>query len=361
MKIWNWQQKDWPKFSFDKDLIQNYEKHFLKGCGEFLGIAKSITENDKKILKIEIVGSEAFKTSEIEGEILNHESLQSSIRRNFGLTTSNKATPKEDGIAEMFFDLYQNFDKDLTHKQLFLWHKMLFKENKQIKIGAYRTHKDAMQVVSGKIYDPKIHFEAPPAKMLKKEMGQFISWFNQSRKTTPTIIRAAITHLYFVSIHPFEDGNGRLARALTIKALSQSVGEAVLITLSNSIQEKKKAYYKALEDNNKSCKVDNWVNYFAKTLIDAQKNTQNLAEFLLKKKNFYEKFKNILNERQTKVVARIFKEGINGFDGGLSADNYLKITKTSRATATRDLQELVELNLFSKSGSGKWTRYFIKI
>ena len=287
--------------------------------------------------------------------------MQSSIRRNFGLSASNKATPKEDGIAEMFFDLYHNFNKDLTHKQLFLWHKMLFKENNKIEIAAYRTHKDAMQVVSGKIYDPKIHFEAPPAKSLKKEMDNFISWFNQSRKTMPTIVRAAITHLYFVSIHPFEDGNGRIARALTIKAISQSINEAALITMSNTIQDKKKAYYLALERNNKSCKIDNWINYFAKVLIEAQKNTQKLAEFLLKKKNFYEKFQNLLNTRQGKVIAKVFKAGINGFEGGLSADNYLKITKTSRATATRDLQELVERKILTKTGEGRWMRYFLKI
>jgi len=360
MKIWNWQQKDWPNFSYDKHLIKSEEELFLTEAGLFLGIAKSITKNDKKFLQIDIIGSEAFKTSEIEGEILNHQSLQSSIRRNFGLSASEKPTPKEDGIAEMFTDLYHNFDKDLTHKQLFAWHKMLFKGNEKFKTGAYRAHKDALQVVSGKIYDPKVHFEAPPSNKIKKEMSEFILWFNQSRKTLPALARAAIAHLYFVTIHPFEDGNGRIARALTIKALSQNINQASLISLSTVIQEHRKAYYQALERNNKSCKINDWISYFAKAIIAAQKHSQSLADFLLKKKRFYEKSGKLLNSRQEKVIARIFKEGIKGFAGGLSADNYLKITKTSRATATRDLQELVDLRIFTKKGEGRWTRYFLK-
>lgn len=360
MKIWNWQQKDWPNFFYDKNLIKVEEELFLKEAGLFLGVVKSVTENDKKILKIELIGSEAFKTSEIEGEILNHQSLQSSIRRNFGLSASEKAALREEGVAEMFADLYHNFDKDLTHKQLFSWHKMLFKSHEKFKSGSYRTHKDPMQVVSGKIYDPKVHFEAPPSDKVKKEMDRFILWFNQSRKTIPALARAAIAHLYFVSIHPFEDGNGRIARALTIKALSQNINRASLISLSTIIQDKKKSYYQALESNNKSCKINDWINYFAKVIIAGQKHSQGLAEFLLKKKKFYEKHFKALNSRQDKAIARIFKEGIKGFDGGLSADNYLKITKTSRATATRDLQELVDLKIFAKKGEGRWTRYFLK-
>ena len=233
--------------------------------------------------------------------------------------------------------------------------------NQKFKTGLYRAHENVMQVVSGKIYDPKIHFEAPPSKNIKKEMDKFILWFNESRKTLPAIARAAITHLYFVSIHPFEDGNGRIARALTIKALSQNLNHASLISLSAIIQSKKKAYYQALESNNKNLKIDDWIIYFAKVLIDAQKYSQNLADFLLKKKRFYERFASSINSRQSKVIARIFKEGIKGFEGGLSADNYLKITKTSRATATRDLQELVDLKIFTKNGEGRWTRYFLKI
>jgi Fic family protein len=365
MTIWNWQQKNWPKFIFNESALKTLEATFLTHAGSFLGVLKHVSDEEQKLLKVGLIGSEAFKTSEIEGEILDRESLQSSIRRNFGLSPNLKSSKKEtklaeEGIAAMMHDLYKNFAKPLTHKQIFLWHEMLMKGRKNLKIGTYRTHADAMQVVSGKLHDPKIHFEAPPSKHMKKEMDLFIEWFNQS-KDMSVLARAALTHLHFISIHPFEDGNGRIARALTIKALSQALAQPSLISLSYAIQSKKKDYYSALERNNKSLKIDDWMNYFSKTILEAQKHTQDCVEFLIIKAKLFDRLSGKLNERQIKVLNRIFREGIDGFEGGLSAENYIRITKTSRATATRDLQDLVELKAFTKNGSGKWTRYSLVI
>lgn len=365
MQNWSWQQKDWPKFIFCEDVLKPLTTRFLTHAGSFLGVLKHVAKEDQEMLKVGLIGSEAYKTSEIEGEILDHESLQSSIRRNFGLAIDSKKISKketklaEEGIAEMMYDLYKNFDKPLTHKQLFSWHKMLMKGHKEnLRKAAYRIHKDAMQVISGKLHDPKIHFEAPPASRIKSEMNCFIKWFNQS-KNMSVLARAALAHLYFVLIHPFEDGNGRIARAITIKAISQALEHPSLISLSHIIQSKKKDYYLALENSNKTLKIDDWMKYFSKTILAAQDYAQQSVDFIIFKAALFKKYGEQINERQKKVLIRIFREGLEGFEGGLSAENYIKITKTSRATATRDLQDLVKMRIFKKTGEGKWTRYFL--
>jgi Fic family protein len=362
---WTWQQKNWPQFEFDLETLKAFEAQFINNAGLFSGVLKFTSDADKNSLKISLIGSEAYKTSEIEGEILDRESLQSSICRGFGLAVDSKKPAKKDaklaeeGIAQMMSDLYRNFAKPLTHAQLFSWHKMLMNGRKNLKIGAYRTHADAMQVVSGKIHDPKIYFEAPPSKQIKSEMDQFIKWFNDS-KNLPILTRAAITHLYFILIHPFEDGNGRIARALTIKALSQGINQSSLISLSWAIQSKKKKYYQALELSNQNLNIDYWLNYFCKTILEAQQYSQDLLELMITKNKLFETWRGHLNDRQIKVLQRIFKEEPQGFEGGLSAENYIKISKTSRATATRDLQNLLEMKILKKTGEGRWTRYFIK-
>ena len=192
-------------------------------------------------------------------------------------------------------------------------------------------------------------------------MDYFISWFNDSKNSTPPLARAAITHLYFVSIHPFEDGNGRIARALAIKALSQSIKSPLLTSLSTIIQQSRKKYYQALEDNNHNLEITDWITYFGKTFLESQNHTQKLIEFLLAKAHLFEKLKGQINERQEKVLTRIFAEGLSGFKGGLSAENYIKITKTSRATATRDLQDLLDKGALFKKGELKGTRYFLSL
>ena len=367
MQNWNWQQKDWPKFIFDEEALKPFTARFLTHAGSFLGVLKHITKEDQEMLRIELIGSEAYKTSEIEGEILDRESLQSSIRRNFGLAVDPKKISKketklaEEGIAEMMYDLYKNFDRPLTHKQLFSWHKMLMKGHKKnLKIAAYRTHKEAMQVISGKLHDPKIHFEAPPSSRIKSEMNRFVKWFNHS-KNMSVLARASLAHLHFVLIHPFEDGNGRIARAITIKAISQALEHPSLISLSHIIQSKKKDYYSMLESSNKTLKIDDWMKYFSKTILAAQAYAQQSVDFIIFKAALFKKYGEQINERQKKVLSRIFCEGIEGFKGGLSAENYIKITKTSRATATRDLQVLITMQIFKKTGEGKWTRYFLSV
>jgi Fic family protein len=194
-------------------------------------------------------------------------------------------------------------------------------------------------------------------------MDRYIEWYNRDTNIThqqPSALTiAGISHLYFECIHPFEDGNGRIGRAIVIKALSQSIGNPLLIALSHIINKKKKLYYDALERNNKDIDITDWLLYFAETILEAQNYTLMSIEFLIKKAKFYDKFKYKLNARQEKVIQRIFEEGVDGFRGGLSADNYVSITSTSKATATRDLKELIELKALTKTGLLKGTRYYI--
>lgn len=363
--IWNWQQLDWPNFKYDSALLTALEERFLHNSGVVLGAEKHLNPLDKENLIIKLSGEEALSTSEIEGEYLNRDSLQSSIKRYFGFSLDNKkSTPAELGISKLLADLYNNYDQTLSHAALFKWHKMLINNRTDIKdIGKYRTHQEPMQVISGKYYDPKVYFEAPPSVLVKKEMNAYIKWYNSkislTHKQPSALTIASISHLYFESIHPFEDGNGRIGRAIAIKALSQSIKQPILIALSHIINKQKKLYYDALERNNKNMNITDWLLYFAKTILEAQSYTLASIEFLIKKTKFYDKFKGKLNPRQEKVIHRIFEEGVEGFKGGLSSDNYVSITSTSKATATRDLQDLVEIGAFKKTGVLKGTRYYI--
>ncbi len=364
---WNWQQKEWPEFSYESGEIQKLETQFLRNSGLLLGVTRHIEEDEKKQLIIDLICDEAMKTSAIEGEYLNRESVQSSLRKNFGLATkTQKITPAEQGISEMMVDLYRNFSKPLTHTILFNWHKMLTKGRRDLTdLGKYRTHKEPMQVISGPIGKTKIHYEAPPSKNMKKEMDRFIKWFNQSspngKEPLPALTRASMAHHYFVCIHPFEDGNGRIGRALSEKALAQSLEQPTLIALSRTIEKNRKAYYKNLEQGNKHNNITNWLVYFSKTILEAQEYSQSMVDFLIEKTKLFDRVRGQLNGRQEKVVNRMFREGLEGFKGGLSAENYISITDTSRATATRDLQDLVKKSVLTRKGELKSTRYYLKL
>lgn len=364
---WNWRQGDWPHFRYNVAEMEALEAQFLRQSGVLIGAARHLPGEDRDALTVNLLSVEAIKTSEIEGEYLNRDSVQSSIRRNFGLDTDNrKIPPAERDIADMMVDLYRNFQKPLTHTMLFNWHKMLTSGRQDLKdIRRYRTHDDPMQVVSGPLHKPKVHFEAPASREMKREIDAFIAWFNRTgakgETPLPALTRAGIAHLYFVCIHPFEDGNGRIGRALTEKALSQSLGQPTLIALSQTIESKRKLYYDTLELNNKDNEISLWLVYFAKTVLTAQNYAESLVNFLIEKTRLYDRMRGQLNERQEKVIARMFQQGPEGFKGGLSADNYITITGTSRATATRDLQDLVDKGVLLKTGELKGTRYYLNI
>jgi Fic family protein len=364
---WNWQQTDWPNFSHDSKALEALERQFLLQSGEFAGAFKHIGADDQETLRIELISDEAVKTSEIEGEILDRASVQSSLRHQFGLGAEGEgARSAERGVSMMMVDLFRSYAVPLSHQTMFDWHAMLLGADQTIKVvGAYRTDPSPMQVVSGPDYKRVVHFEAPPSARVPDEMDGFVAWFNDTapsgRTPLPALTRAGIAHLYFVCIHPFEDGNGRIGRALSEKSLAQSLGHPTLIALAYTIERKRRDYYAALERNNKDNEITDWLTYFADTVIEAQRNTLERVDFLLAKARFYERLRGQLNERQERVIARMFREGIEGFQGGLSAENYVTIGKASRATATRDLQDLVEKGALTRSGVLRYTRYHLNL
>jgi len=367
-KHWNWQQDDWPNFSYDNERLGSLENEYTRESGISLGVMRHLSKKDQDELRIKIICSEALKTSEIEGEFLDRDSLQSSICKEFGMGEKylhGNIKPEEAGIAMMMKDLYINFNSPLTNETLCAWHDMLFTGRIDLERGKYRTSNDDMRVVSGRIDKPEIHFIAPPASKIQKEMDLFISWFNRTapgvEASLSPLIRAGIAHLYFITIHPFEDGNGRIARALTEKSLSQNLGKPTLIALSSTLSDKKKDYYKILELQNKNNQITPWLFYFGKTVIQAQKQTIKQVDFVIAKAKFFNAYETLLNLRQKKAVLRIFKEGPKGFSGGFSAKNYISITKTTSATATRDLKDLVNKEIFLKTGKLKSTRYELNL
>ena len=273
----------------------------MRCSGLFLGAYLHVAEEEKVSLTVDLLSDEALKTSEIEGEILNRDSVQSSIRRQLGLATDRRSVkPAEAGIAEMMVDLYRNFAQPLSQKMLCDWHHMIMNGRRDIKrIGAYRVHTDPMQVVSGRIDAPTPHFEAPPSSHVPKEMKRFIEWFNatapQGKRPLPTLTRAGIAHLYFESIHPFEDGNGRIGRAFVEKAVAQSIGQPAMIALSQTIYTHRIRYYAMLEASNQSMHIDTWLTYFADTILEAQATAQKLVTFIISKAKFYDHFRDQLN------------------------------------------------------------------
>jgi len=364
---WNWQRHGWPNFRWDSSALYDLETRFLHQAGVLSGALKYMGDDDKAAFTVELISAEAVKTSEIEGQVLNRDSVQSSVRRNFGLDSDNrKVLPAEQGTADMMVDLYRTHGAALSHDKLFDWHRMLtIGRNDLSDIGRYRTHEDKMEVVSGPVDAPDVHFQAPPSNRMREEMNEFVSWFNgsapQGSKQLPALTRASIAHLYFVCIHPFEDGNGRIGRAISEKALSQSLGQPTLIALSQTIQGDRKAYYLNLERNNKDLEITDWIQYFAETLLEAQSYSLCLIDFLIAKTKFYDRLRGQINGRQEKVITRMFRQGLEGFTGGLSAENYIAITGTSRATATRDLQDLVIKGALTRTGERRHTRYWLNI
>ncbi|WP_417840157.1 Fic family protein [Tritonibacter scottomollicae] len=364
---WNWQTLGWPEFRYDEAALASLEQRFLVSSGEVLGTVHHVTPSERDQLRIDLLSDEAMKTSAIEGEMLDRRSVQSSLRRHLGLNPDSYPNkPREQGVAEMMVDVYSTYAAPLEHDTLFRWHDMLLSFDKRLEaIGSYRRHADAMQIVSGRIDRPLVHFEAPPSGQVLEEMERYVGWFNLTgpdrQGPLPALTRAGLSHLYFESIHPFEDGNGRLGRALAEKSLAQNIGQPSLIALAFTIERKRKDYYAQLEQHQKTLDVTPWLVWFAETVLEAQQVTLSRVGFFIAKAHFYDRHRDQLNDRQGKVIERMFRAGPEGFTGGLSAEKYIAITGTSRATATRDLQDLVEICALSRTGERRYTRYWLKL
>jgi len=364
---WNWEKFDWPNFTWNQARLEKAEQQFLLGGGVLVGTVKHLPEEDRQQLTVDAMSTEAVTTSEIEGEILDRASVQSSIRRQLGLTMDERRVrPAEQGIAEMMVDLYRSFSKLLSREMLFRWHEMIVAGRRDLQdVGRYRTGTEPMQVVSGRIDTPRVHFEAPPSPRVPSEMTHFLEWFAETRsdgqRPLPALTRAAVAHLYFESIHPFEDGNGRIGRAIAENSLAESLGQPTLIALAATILLRRKSYYEVLEAANKQNEITNWVAWFAGITIEAQRRTIALVDFLIDKTKLLDSLKGELNERQTKALMRMFREGPEGFKGGLSAGKYSAITGSSPATTTRDLSDLVSKGALTRDGELRHARYRLNV
>ena len=364
---WNWQRPDWPNFTWNPAHLARAEEHFLLGGGVLIGTAKHLGTAELERLTVEEMSVEALTTSEIEGEILNRASVQSSIQRQLGLAADKRrVAPAEEGIAELMVGLYRSIPNPLSSELLFEWHRMVVAGRTDLQdVGSYRTSVEPMQIVSGAIHAPKVHYEAPPSDRVPTEMERFIAWFNRTApggpEPLPALTRAGLAHLHFESIHPFEDGNGRIGRAIAEKALVQNYGQTILVALGAAILAHHRDYYDALEAAQKRTEVTKWLAWFAGIAIEGQLRTTAQVEFLIDKTKLLDRVRGKLNARQEKVIRRMFKEGPEGFKGGLSAGNYSKIADSSPATTTRDLADLVESGALTRAGERKHARYALNV
>lgn len=364
---WNWQQDDWPTFSWDAPRLRKAEALFLEGSGIAIGVSKHLDEADRGALTIELMSHEAIDTSAIEGEALDRDSVQSSIRRHLGLAgDQRRAKPAEAGIAEMMVELYERVGEPLRESTLHQWHRLVANGRTDLAdVGCYRTGGDPMQIVSGPLHRPKIHFEAPPAAQVHLEMTRFLAWIEQSGPAAALplqpLTRAGLAHIWFESIHPYEDGNGRIGRAISEKLLAQGLPTPVITGMASTLLAHRKAYYAALERGHGTLEITDWLLWFAAKAIEAQRRTLQQIEFVLAKARTMDSVRGKLNARQERALLRMFAAGPDGFIGGLSAANYMAITGAPPATTTRDLAALVGLGALLRTGEHKATRYRLNI
>lgn len=366
--MYNWQQRGWPDFTYNVEEVQPILLAFAQETGEVKGLIQGLSDELKQDTLLQLMISEAVKTSAIEGEYVSRQDVMSSIRNNLGLndTPVYVKDQRANGIAQLMVEVRNTFQDPMTTTMLKSWHRLLFTNVSSVNPGEWRQGDQPMQVISGAYGREVVHYEAPPSTRVPREMEAFVHWYNTAsfplKEVVPeAVLKSAIAHLYFESIHPFEDGNGRIGRAIAEKALSQSLGRPVMLSLSKTIEANKKAYYGALKEAQRTLDVTAWINYFASCVLHAQQDAKVMVQFSLKKAQFFDRFKHRLSDRQLKAVTKMMDRGADGFEGGMTAKKYTGITAVSKATATRDLQQLHEMGVFVQEGSGRSVRYQLNL
>lgn len=364
---WNWELQDWPNFRWRADQLRSREEQFKENAAITVGSMRHLANEEQGDLVIELLSSDALSTSAIEGEILDRDSVQSSLRKQLGMSAAPfRSRPAEAGIAEMLADLYRDPITPLTRKRLLKWHEMVMNGRRDlVDIGSYRRGDEPMQIVSGAFGRQRVHFEAPPSVRVSEEMEKLLAWLERTspegQEPVPTLSRAGVAHLWFESIHPFEDGNGRIGRAIAESVLARAISTPTFNALSKSLLKHRKDYYGMLEAASKTLAIDDWLSWFADRALEAQASADALVRFLIEKTRFMDTLRDQLNERQEKALLRMLAEGPEGFTGGLSAANYATITGAPPSTVTRDLSDLVEKGALVRSGERKSTRYSLNM
>ncbi len=363
--MWIWQQTDWPSFNWDKNIVEPLVRRTRLNQGILLGKMFSHAQDETESM-LDTLLANIVHSSAIEGEKLNAFSVRSSLANKLGLSDKQPfpTTEQTDGLAEIMVDAVENLDTPLTLQRILRWHDRLFPEGYTMfnpVIGGQLRGDAPMQVVSGRIDRPIVHFEAPGREILDSELSEFIQWFNTSKEdnSLDPLIRAAITHLWFVTLHPLDDGNGRITRLLTDLALAQAEQQSVrFYAMSVGILENRKKYYEILERTQKGhLDITDWLVWFFETLNETFDGALQEIEQTVFKTNFWRKVdQTALAKEQVKVLNRMLD---GEFSDGINTSQYHKVTKVSKPTATRHLTVLVQEGYLVKSGAGRSTRYLL--
>ncbi len=370
---WIWQLPEWPALAFDAQRIQPLLSAARKAQGALLGKAQAIGLEGLQPHVRDALTQEALTTSAIEGEKLDPESVRSSVARRLGLDTSGAPVREGrrniEGLIDVLQDATLNTDAPLTLERLCSWHGALFPTGfsgmQRIDVGALRSV--PMEIVSGTIGHSKVHYAAPPAESLAEQVDAFLTWFNQTQPQVGTLpmdglVRAAVSHLWFETLHPFDDGNGRIGRAILQLALAQDMGQpGRIVTLSRQIESCKDRYYSELEQaqRSKSMDVTAWVEWLLEQLTLASEFANRTIDSAIQRIRFQAQMSLVrLNERQQKTMKKLLDAGPKGYEGGMTTLKHVRIAQTSTPTAARDLIELERLGLLTRLGDGRSTRYY---
>ncbi|HEC8324756.1 TPA: Fic family protein [Providencia rettgeri] len=358
--MWIWEEKAWPQFTFDYLRLQPVLRKATFLQGKLNGCSLSL---DNKGITLDAVLANIIYSSDIEGEKLDARSVRSSLANHLGITTdvSFPVDKRTDGLVESSLDAINNLDELLTNDRLLKWHSLLFQEEGlfyKIQPGSFRT--GAVQVVSGRLDRPVIHYEAPSGKNVTKEIEAFTRWFNDKSiiDQADPILRAGIAHLWFLTIHPFDDGNGRIGRLIMDLALAQAEKTTIrLYAMSQSINQKRKEYYDVLERTQRGgLDITEWLLWFTETLCTAINRALNQIAQTVEKASFWNRFdQSKLTQEQSKVINRLLD---GDFVDGINNRQYMSVAKVSRSTATRHLADMVKMGILTTgAGGGRSTRY----
>ena len=351
------QIKNWPHFTWKNEELLSKLGKVRHLQGKLLGKMESLGFALREEAVLETLTLDVLKSSEIEGEVLNPEQVRSSIARRLGMEISGLVPSDRnvDGVVEMMLDATQKNDQPLSKERLFGWHASLFPTGwsgmYKIEVGDWRKDETGpMQVVSGAMGKEKVHYQAPEAALLNQEMKTFIDWFNSEKQLDP-VLKAAVAHLWFVTIHPFEDGNGRIARAVTDLQLARADGSKQrFYSMSAQIRLERKAYYDILEKTQKGdMDITDWLSWFLDCLHEALLTTDQILARVLTKAKFWENHAVVsINDRQRTIINKL----LDGFDGKLTSSKWAKITKCSPDTALRDITDLMAKQILRKEEAG---------
>lgn len=362
-----YQTSDWPNFTWDSDIINPLLTSVRFEQGRLLGKMEQLGFQLQAQATLSTLTREIIKSSEIEGEKLDQEQVRSSIARHLGIDYANTLPTDRhiDGFVEVLLDATNYFSKPLSEQRLCAWHAALFPSGLSgmmlINPGMYRVDAEGpMQVVSGQYGRERVHYQAPAAKHLKHEMQQFINWFNNPPASLDPVLKAGIAHLWFVTLHPFDDGNGRMARVITDMALAQADQQTQrFYSMSSQIRQTRKHYYQVLERTQKShCDITRWLAWFLQCLQHAIKHSDNSLKLILNKASFWKQHAGeSLNQRQINMLNILF----DGLKGHLTSSKWAKMMKCSQDTANRDINQLIEMHILIKSADGgRSTHYLLK-